>query len=140
MKLSLLYAPPLTEYVPPVMDMTAGVLIPDTVILDVTAVFRGTFVWSVKANGLGAESARVVVVVADVVVVVFDVELVEELDVELEDELDVELEVVVVEVVVVVVVLEEGKRDFLKSFLMFRELRVKVSESSLPSESLAVMV
>jgi hypothetical protein len=55
---ALVYAPPLTEYVPPaVIDIGDAALIPDTVIVfDVTTVLSATPVWSVKVNGLGVVS------------------------------------------------------------------------------------
>ena len=59
--LSLVYDQPLMAYVPPVMEIAAAALIPDTVIvLDVTTVLRGTSVWSVNVNGSGTVSASVV--------------------------------------------------------------------------------
>ena len=49
--------PPLIEYVPPVIEVSAGVLIPETVIvLDVTTVLTEMPVWSLKMNGSGVLS------------------------------------------------------------------------------------
>ena len=43
--LELVYDPPLTEYSPPVMEMIAAILIPETVIVfDVIIVLNATFV------------------------------------------------------------------------------------------------
>jgi hypothetical protein len=59
----LTYAPPFTEYVPPVIEIGDAALIPDTVIVfDVTTVLSATPVWSVKVNWFGVVSVTAIVV------------------------------------------------------------------------------